>query len=107
MTDWPTNGYCANRARKWGLNMQPMDTERETQRLIAEQFGLSAGVDRATRLYDLARPDVNRVADMLVILERRFECQFETREIDQIVTVADLIACLVRKAGIPERSGFW
>jgi len=87
--------------------MQPTDTEREAQRLIAEQFGLSAGVDLATRLYDLTKPDVNRAADMLIILERRFECQFQSREIDQIVTIGDLIACLVRKAGVSECPGFW
>ena len=65
------------------------------------------GVDMGTRLADLALPEVNRIADLLVILEERYGCQFRSREIDQIITVGDLAALLERKAGAPERPGFW
>ena len=84
-----------------------MDAAAEVRQLIAEEFGISHGVDPETRLADLVLPEVERIADLLVILERRFDCQFGTREIDRIVTVGDLAACLARKAGAVERPGFW
>jgi len=84
-----------------------MDTEAEVIGLIAEELGSPSGVGTDTRLADLVLPEVERIADLLVILEQRFGFQFSTREIDQIITVGDLAECLRRKMEVSERPGFW
>lgn len=52
-------------------------------------------------------PDVDRLVDIFIVLERRFDCRFESRESDLMLTVGDLVACIEKNLAAPERVGFW
>jgi hypothetical protein len=84
-----------------------MNIEEEVRQAVMQECGLQARPELSTRLCSLVMPDINRLIHVLLVLERRFDLVFGTKEIDALVIVGDLVACVERKVAIPYRSGFW
>lgn len=79
-----------------------MNVEDEIWYAFAEACRRWPGVHQGpahlgTAIADLTMPDVNRLVDWLIVLQERFGCRFHTREMDQMRTVRDLVACVEQK----------
>lgn len=53
-----------------------MDVEDEVWRVVGQECDRRPAKDLTTRLFDITKPDVNRLVDILVVLEQRFDCFF-------------------------------
>lgn len=84
-----------------------MNVAQEVRCLIAELWGPQHKGELDTPVFEITQPDVNRLVDLLVVVEKRFGFLFATREIDRIVTAGDLVKVLERKLSEREPVGFW
>ena len=74
--------------------------------VVVRACGPQAGLSLDRRLADLAGHDVYCLVDVLVELEKRFDARFSSSEIDKLVTVGDLVACVEQKISFLKLMGF-
>lgn len=80
-----------------------MNVEHEVWRAIGQAYRPRPSASLGTLLSVFTMPHANSLVDCLITLQERFGCHFHTREMDQMLTVGDLVACIEHKLTNPEQ----